>query len=88
MVELECSTSQDLRAWGVGKSRQEEWCGQERLVEEEAAGPGPRVGGSGWWSKIEAEEHEKNKTPNAFFKETSLMQRPETAVLACTFQSL
>lgn len=39
--------------WGVGKSHQEEQCGQERLVEEEAAGAGPRAGESGQWSKVE-----------------------------------
>lgn len=50
---LECSTCQDLRVWGVGKSHQEEQCGQERLVEEEAAGAGPRAGESGQCSKVE-----------------------------------
>lgn len=49
---LECSTCQDLRVWGVGKSHQEEQCEQERLVEEEAAGAGPRAGGSCWWGKV------------------------------------
>jgi len=56
MLGLECSTSQDLRVWGVGKSQQKEQSGQERLVEEEA-GAGPRADGSGWQSKVEAEEH-------------------------------
>ena len=42
---------------GRGKSHQEEQYGQERLVEEEAAGAGPRAGGSGWWSKVEVEQH-------------------------------
>lgn len=50
---LACSTCQDLRVWGIGKNHQKEQCGQERLVEENTAGAGPRASGSGWWSKVE-----------------------------------
>lgn len=47
-MDLECSKSQDLRVWGVGKSHQEEQWVQKRLIEEEGAGTGPRADGSGW----------------------------------------
>lgn len=45
-MKVECSTSQDLRVWGVGNSHQEEQWVQKRLMEEEGAGTGPRAEGS------------------------------------------